>query len=327
MLASIDPSLLVRVVAVDNASTDGTADFLAANFPQVELVRCSSNGGFAGGNNAGWEYLLKRYPNLHYVALLNQDTIVHAGWLTALVEYLDSRPMVACAQSKLMLHPKTDKFNTAGNVSHFLGFGLTTACGQVDHGQFDRHRHLGLVSGASMILRVSAVARTGLFDPAFFAYLEDADLSWKLRQLGYEAAYVPQSVVFHKYNFKDDWRHYYLLERNRWLLLVTYYKTATLLLLLPALLVMEAGQFYFAWRTGVLDQKLRACAFFFRRDNLRRLARRRLQAQRRRLIGDKRFTEPFVGEVESEELTSPLLRLANPLLAAYWTAARWLICW
>jgi GT2 family glycosyltransferase len=328
VLGSDDGPLNVRCVVVDNASSDGSAEWVAGRFPGVELIRRRENLGFAGGNNVGWEHIHRRYPNVQYIALLNQDTVVRSGWLAALVAHLEKRPTVACAQSKVMLHPRVDCLNTAGNVSHFLGFGFTTACGERDCGQFQQHRSLGLASGAAMIVRADAIERAGLFDDVFFAYLEDADLSWKLRQLGYDLAYVPRSVVFHKYNFKRDWRHYFLLERNRWLLLGTYYKTATLLLLLPALAAMEAGQLYFAWRAGVWKEKLRAYGYFMRRSNLLLLARRRQAAQRRRRVSDRRFTEPFVSRVEFTELTSPLLRrLANPCLAAYWAIARRLIYW
>jgi GT2 family glycosyltransferase len=328
LLASNEAPFSLRIVVLDNASTDGSADFVAQNFPAVDLIRLQSNLGFAGGNNAGWEWIRDHYPKTRYLALLNQDTIVHSGWAEELARYLETHPIAGAGQAKLMLHPQTDRFNTAGNVSHFLGFGFTTACGDRDTGQFAKRRRLGLASGAAMMIRADAIDRVGLFDPAFFAYLEDADLSWKLRQLGYELAFIPTSVVEHKYQFKSDWSHYFLLERNRWLLLGTYYKTATLLLLLPALAAMEAGQIYFSWRAGVLREKLRAYGYFFNRKNLRHLLERRKHAQRRRIVGDRQFTHPFVGSADFSELSSPLLRrVANPLFSAYWTMARRLMLW
>ncbi|HUB26203.1 MAG TPA: glycosyltransferase family 2 protein [Tepidisphaeraceae bacterium] len=328
VLASDESPYHLRVVVVDNASADGSAELVAREFPNVDLIRCRANLGFAGGNNVGWEHIRRAYPRVRYVGLLNQDTVVRSGWMATLARFMDARPIVGSAQAKVLLHPQTDLFNTAGNVSHFLAFGFTTACGEPDRGQYNCDRSLGLVSGAAMAVRADAISRAGLFDSDFFSYLEDADLSWKLRQLGYELAYVPQSVVFHKYQFKRDWRHYFLLERNRWLLLGTYYKTATLVLLLPAAVLMEFGQIYFAWRNGLLPQKFRAWSFFLNRRNQVRLARRRRAAQQRRLIGDRSFIAPFVATVESNELRGPVLRrLANPFFGAYWAAARSLICW
>jgi len=328
ILASDDSPFVRRIVVVDNASTDGSADFLAAEFPQITLLRGAKNLGFAGGNNLGWDYIRTNLPAVQYLALLNQDTVVKSGWLAELASFMESRPVIAAAQARLMLHPRTDIFNSAGNISHFLGFGFTTQFGSPDSGSPQPWRRLGFVSGAAVLLRTDALHRTGLFDPAFFAYLEDADLSWKLRQLGYDLAYVPASVVYHKYEFKADWSHYYLLERNRWLLVATYYQMATLLLLLPALAAMEIGQFYFAWRNKILRQKLRAWRYLLDRPNLRHLSRRRTLAQNRRLISDSRFTAPFIGSAHFPELKSPLLRhLANPAFATYWNLARRLIAW
>ena len=95
VLGSDDGPLKVRFVVVDNASSDGSAQWVAGRFGRVDLVRRRENLGFAGGNNAGWEYIRRRYPKVQYIALLNQDTVVQTGWLAALVAHLEKRPTVA----------------------------------------------------------------------------------------------------------------------------------------------------------------------------------------------------------------------------------------
>jgi len=327
VLASGDGEICRHVVVVDNASTDGSDEILC-EFPQVHVVRSSTNLGFAGGNNVGWEFIRGAFPGVQYVALLNQDTLVRSGWLGALVWHLEGRPVVGCAQAKVMLHPRTDAFNTAGNESHYLGFGFTSGYGQTDAGQFDRVAPVGFCSGAGMIVRADAIRRAGLFDETFFAYLEDADLSWKLRQLGYDAVFVPEAVVYHKYTFKGDYGNYFFLERNRWLLLATYYKAGTILLLLPPMMAMELGQLYFAWRHGVLGAKLQAYQYFLNRSNVQRLVQRRTQAQRRRRISDREFTARFTSAANFPELKSRVLKyVGNPLMTAYWKFARRVMSW
>ncbi len=106
------------------------------------------------------------------------------------------------------------------------------------------------------MLRMAALAQTGLFDEQFYMYLEDADLGWKLRQCGWEVCAVPASVVRHKYEPNAPTKYYRHLERNRWLLLLTYYKWRTLLLLSPALVAMEMGQVLYAMMQRSLMQKL-----------------------------------------------------------------------
>ena len=328
VLASGDEGIETHVVVVDNASTDGSAEYVARHFPQVELVRSEVNRGFAGGNNLGWEYIRKKYPELDYLVLLNQDTIVAAGWLGPMAAFLADHPRAGCVQPKLLMHPRTELFNSAGNRSHFLGFGFVGRCGQPDRGQLTAPEEIGFASGAAMMIRAELVRRFGLFDPVMFMYLEDADLCWRLRQAGFSSHVVPDSVVYHKYDFPDRSRYYYYLERNRWWVLLTYYRLATLALLAPALALMELGQWLFAAAHGLAGQKLRSYLFFTRPGALAALIRRRRRARRRRALSDRRFTAVFCGEIDFPALASPLLcHVANPLLKAYWAVARRLMFW
>ena len=143
-------------------------------------------------------------------------------------------------------------------------------------------REIDFPSGAATVIRRQAIGDQPLLDDEFFLYLEDAELGWRLRQLGFRIDYVPTAVVWHQYAFHHDYRFYFFLERNRWYLLAMYYKTPTLLLILPAIVAMEIGQLYFAWRNRVLGEKLKACAFFFDSSNLSNLLARRRLAQTRR---------------------------------------------
>ena len=144
-----DPDIDASIILIDNASTDSSADFVQRQFPQVELIRLNENCGFAGGINAGWEYARRRFPNLQYVAAINQDIIAQSGWLATLARHLRDHPSTAAVQPKVLLWPQKDRFNTAGNRSHFLGFGLVTAYGQLDAGSFNQSREIDFPSGAA----------------------------------------------------------------------------------------------------------------------------------------------------------------------------------
>jgi GT2 family glycosyltransferase len=325
---SADGPVTRRIVVVDNASADGTVEYLRAEFPEVACVAAAENLGFAGGNNLGWEYIQEHWPQADYVCLLNQDTVVADGWLRPLVQYLEQHPAVGCVQPKLCLYPETNRINTTGNRSHYLGFGFMTHYGELDQGQFEQPASIQHASGAALMVRTALLRRLGLFESFLFMYLEDTELGWKLRQVGAEIMLVPQSRVYHKYQFKSSHRYYYYLERNRWWLLLVYYRLATLLLLMPALLLMEAGQLAFASWHGCLRDKLRSYAFFLVPRNLRLLWTRRRQVQSRRLISDRQFLSPSLGAIDFPELDNVLIRwVANPLLGAYWSVAKRLIFW
>jgi GT2 family glycosyltransferase len=328
LLESGDTGIQTRIIVADNASDDGSADFISQQFPAVELLRLRANVGFTGGINAGWEYARRKFPEAAYIAILNQDIIARAGWLAALVSHLQLNPGIAAVQPKVLLWPQKDCFNTAGNQSHFLGFGLVTAYGQPDTGAFDHPREIDFPSGAATVIRRQSLGDQPPLYDLFFLYLEDAELGWRLRQLGLRIDYVPAAAVWHQYAFHHDYRFYFFLERNRWYLLAMYYKTPTLLLLMPAIAAMEVGQLYFAWRNGVLGQKFRACAFFLDSSNLSKLLVRRRVAQARRRISDREFVRHFTAEVDLPELHSKVLRyIGNPLLRAYWRSVRPLIFW
>jgi GT2 family glycosyltransferase len=327
-LAKSQEAEATHVIVVDNASSDGSAEWVRSEFPEVTVLGMGANLGFAAANNRGWEFAQREAAEAQYIFLLNQDTIVEPSALVALVDYLDAHAEVGAVQAKLLLHPETDRVNTLGNDLHYLGFGLPSAYRELDDGRFETPQAITYPSGAAVLIRASVLRDLGLFEDAMFMYLEDADLGCKLRQAGYEVHVVPAARVYHKYRFNRGFRFYYELERNRWWLLLVYYRWRTLLLLLPAITFMEAGQWIFALSRGLATAKLRSYAFFWRPSNLRMILGLRRQARERRKLSDREFLSQSLGKIESPELTSPLLRyVANPLLAAYWAVARRLLWW
>lgn len=328
VLASDDGDLQRYVVVVDNASTDGSPDLVQERFPSVELIDTGTNSGFAGGNNIGWAAIRKWHPEVRYLALLNQDTRVSSGWLRELAHYLDEHPGAGAVQPKIMLYNEPQRINTLGNQSHFLGFGFMTGYGHIDLAGYEIPGRITYASGAAVMFRSELLVRVGLFDDEYFAYLEDAEICWKLRQIGSSTHLVPQSVIYHKHSPTAPFRHYFLLERNRYLLLLTYYKLWTLLLLFPALVLMELGQWMFSLRHGLLRERQQVIRYFLRTANQRRIWNLRRIAQTRRLISDREFLSEFSGTLQFEAIENPLLRyVGNPLLRVYWSLVRRLMFW
>jgi GT2 family glycosyltransferase len=321
-----DATLDARVFVVDNAPPHADAHAIAARHPHVTIIRSEVNRGFAGGNNFGWQHIQSAWPQAQYLCLLNQDTLVTPGWLARLVAVLQQRPEVAAVQPRLTQHPAVDRINSAGNVSHFLGFTYCRGNGQADGPEFARPIDIDCPSGAAVLLRCDVIRQIGLFDEAMFLYLEDAELGWRVRFTGRRNAYEPASVVHHRYSPAAPIKAYFLLERNRWWLLGCYYRTWTLLLLLPALVMMEFGQLLFAASQGLLGEKVRAMRWFLAGANRAALGERRQQIQALRQLSDRAFTAPFTGRIELPGSTPALLRLiGNPIFSAYWAIVRHLL--
>ncbi|MCC6191178.1 MAG: glycosyltransferase family 2 protein, partial [Anaerolineales bacterium] len=184
-----------EVIVVDNASADGSADWVAARYGhdrRVRLLRQTANLGFGGGCNAG---LAQARGDV--LVLLNQDTEVRPDWLAALVDALAAGPAIGIAGSKALYPDGTlqhagGHIDTQGNGSH-LGYR------RPDQGQFDRPADVDYVTGASLALRRDLYDAIGGFDEGFGqAYCEDMDLCLRARAAGWRVVYAPRSVLVHK---------------------------------------------------------------------------------------------------------------------------------
>jgi GT2 family glycosyltransferase len=206
-----------RVVVVDNASTDGTHAFLAAEHPEVTVVRTPENLGFAGGVAAGLESV-----QTPYVALLNNDAAAESGWLAALVAHLEAHPEAAAVTSRMLLADRPDTLNNTGVVLHADGRGADRGLGDPLTAWTEPGEVFGF-SGGAALLRTETLREVGGFPREFFLYYEDTDVSWRLRLAGWTVRYEPAAVVRHQHSATVDQRSEIFAfsnERNRLLMLL-----------------------------------------------------------------------------------------------------------
>jgi GT2 family glycosyltransferase len=205
-----------RVLVVDNASTDGTAEAVRARFPQVRLLRTEENLGFAGGVQAGLAVV-----DTPLVALLNNDAVADADWLARAVDALDAHPQAAAVTSLLLLADVTPPtVNNAGVVLTDDGYGADRGLGE-PAGDYAEPAEVFGFSGGAAVLRTAAVRAVGGFPAPFFLYYEDTDTSWRLRRAGWSIRYEPSAIVQHRHAATADRtseRFAYWNERNRLLM-------------------------------------------------------------------------------------------------------------
>lgn len=189
------------VVVVDNASSDGSVNYLAEHYPQVELIFLPDNGGYSGGYNEGLEQLKGRFE---YYLLLNSDVKVSADWDLEMVRYLDKNPSIAAAQPKIISMVEEGAFDYAGAAGGFLdGIGYPYCRGRILHsieldlGQYDAPVSVDWASGACFCVRAAVFHAHQGFDPIFFAHMEEIDLCWRLRNSGYVISANPAVAIYH----------------------------------------------------------------------------------------------------------------------------------
>lgn len=182
-----------ETIVVDNGSTDGSAEWIAGEYPQVVQERLDSNHGFAAANNIGFGL-----ARAELVATLNNDAIPDPNWLHSLVQAAQEHPEAGSFGSRIVLDRDPNIIDSAGVVTDVLGIA------------WDRHNAepvgvdtageiFGACAGAALY-RKALLDATGGFDASFFAYLEDVDLAWRARWLGWTARYVPEARVVHAHS-------------------------------------------------------------------------------------------------------------------------------
>lgn len=181
-----------EVLFVDNASTDGSADFVEANYPEVKVLRSEANLGYGGGNNLG-----AGVARGDFLVFLNHDTYVAENFLGELVAAMHRDASVGIAQSKILMASDPKIIETVGAFLTRTGVWVHPHRGESDDGNAQPPARILGACGTCMVIRSQVFRQLGGFDPDFVVYYDDADLSWRARMLGHEVVCVPSSVIYH----------------------------------------------------------------------------------------------------------------------------------
>lgn len=188
-----------EIWVADNGSTDNSIGFLEKEYPSVKILPFDKNYGFTGGYNKAL-----RQIEVEYFVLLNSDIEVTASWLEPLVSFMDANPDVAACAPKLLSFSQRTEFEYAGASGGFIDkFGFPFCRGRIlgeietDNGQYDDTRDTFWATGACMFVRSKVFLEAGGLDEDFFAHMEEIDLCWRMKNMGYRIAIVPQSAVYH----------------------------------------------------------------------------------------------------------------------------------
>jgi GT2 family glycosyltransferase len=182
------------VIVVDNASKDGSPEWVKENYPAVRLIQNEANLGFGKANMIGIQAGCSPL-----VALLNSDTKVTPGWLVSLVQGIQEDESIAAVCSKLLFMRNPRVLNSAGGGMNFVGYGYDMGIFEIDNGRFDQKKEVFFPCAAACLLKKSALQEVGGFDEHFFMYHEDVDLGWRFHLMGYSIRYVPTSIVYHAF--------------------------------------------------------------------------------------------------------------------------------
>lgn len=204
-----------RLLVVDNASSDGTEAALRARHDTaVDYVRNAANLLYAGGMNVGLEWAMQEGSD--FVLLMNNDTLVERGMLSALVARAAADPRIAAVGPKIYYHARPERLWFAGGeLSLWRGWPRHRGLRELDLGQHDRSRDVDYLTGCALLVRTEVLAEVGLLDTSFAMYAEDADWCLRARSRGYRLVYEPAARMWHKVSASAGARSLYKI-RRRW---------------------------------------------------------------------------------------------------------------
>lgn len=232
-----------EVLLADNASSDGSAEWVGEHFPEVKVIALDKNYGYCGGNNRG-----AKHARGDILVFLNNDVKVEPDWLSRLEDCFHSHPYTAI-QPKMLSYEQPGQFEYAGAAGGFLDkYGYPFCRGRLfdfieqDHGQYNDQAPVLWASGAALAIRREYFFELSGFDEDFEFHMEEIDLCWQLWNRGYKVGFCADSVVYHLGGGSlpmGSPRKVYYNYRNNLVMLLKNYSTLSLWTRLPVRIFMD----------------------------------------------------------------------------------------
>lgn len=244
----------LEVILIDNNSTDNSQTECKEKFPGVKLIQNNTNVGLSA-RNLGIEN-----ANGEYIVFLDSDTVVDRNWLNVLLDSFKKNGK-GLYQPKLIEKNNKNVINSAGNMINVFGLGFSRGKGENDEGKYDKFQTTSYTSGACTFSSLEIIKKIGKIDEIFFAYHDDLDFGWRGWLLGIPSYYEPRSIVYHFGSPTLKWsgKKFFYLERNRWICILTLYSTKTQIKMLPFLIILEIGIFFYLLSKGYGRSKISSC--------------------------------------------------------------------
>lgn len=238
-----------KVYVVDNASTDGSVEYLRESFPWVTVIEAADNLGTAEGSNLG----VRNTPG-EYVVLMSNDIKVDKDCLENLLKAIESDSRVGICTAKLVKYApnkNTGRYliDNAGGIIDKFAFPIMLRSNEINDESQRTVEEVFFSCGGGFIIIRELFERAGGFDRRYFTLGDDIDLSWRLRMMGYKIVVNHSAIIFHKVSatlgviFAKSQRRYWS-ERNSFRSILKNYELATLIKILPqylSLLSLEAA--------------------------------------------------------------------------------------
>lgn len=318
---------------VDNVSGDETCERIRSeilprageDLPEVLFLPQEKNEGWAAGCNVGIREALAR--GYEYVYLLNNDAKLDPHAIEEVVKDAESDATIGAVQSLLLLWKDPERVNATGGAIHVAGFGYVRDNGKkVSDMQDAFPREIAYTSGAASLYRARVFQELGFFESFFFMYHDDLEFGMRLQLAGWKNVLCPSSIAYHDYAFHRSMKKFFWMERNRLLVLFSYFRRKTLLFLFPLLMLVEIGLWFTAILGGWGREKLRVVFSLCTPASWKFVRAKRRELSGIRRITDRELLRLWTGVIADQPTISPLVRLlGNPVGKFYVAFLRYVL--
>lgn len=329
------PKDRLQLILIPAGSPDGIREDIETqvlprsgkDLPETILLDDGQNRGFAGNNNPGMARALE--TGADYIFLHNGDLKLTPEAITEAVAVAEASVEIGSVESLVCYWHEPEKVNIAGCAFHVAGYGYALGNGQkLSDLSLVSGQEIAYASGAAVLYRAEALRRVGLLEEGFFMYHEDLELGLRLRLAGYKNVLATKSLAYHDYAFSRNPKKFAWMELYRQVVVLAYYRPATLLLFAPLLIAIEVGSWLMAWRGGWLRAKFWAAREWLKPRTWKLVWTMRKRAQGLRVIPDRELLKHVVGKIEHQEVMNPWLeRVINPAVDEAFQAGRKVVFW
>jgi GT2 family glycosyltransferase len=319
-LASLDAAGCdhARLLIVDVASTDGTAQWLREVCPAVRVRTLEKNDGPSPGRNVGI-----RETSQPYVFLMDADVQVRPDTVQRLRAAMAEDRAIKIGSPIVVHAGAPDTIQYAGGSLHFICEAINPWLDRPLAERGTAHEDVGVAPTCGLLLDRDAAIGVGLFDERYFIGKEDGDFTHRVRLAGYRILELPDALVLHQSRPRGSWLFYYQI-RNRWHFMLKNYQWRTLIAILPCLAIHEPLQMVMLHASGHGRTYWKAVRGLVAM--LPDLRRDRALTARIRVVPDRALLRSDRLIVREEFLRNPLVRFGKAsyerFLSAYWSLVR-----
>jgi len=269
-----------EVILVDNASDDGSLEFVKTSFTNKRLVLIGNK---ENNYSKGLNYGIERKGS--YIAYFNNDIEVDKLYLKEMISFLEANQKVGLAQGKLLSYCNHSQIDSVGETMDLFGNSCSIGGGETDHAQYEACAEMLSASGSACVIRRSVLALVGGYDPQYHIGYEDMDLALRVWFSGFSVMYIPKAKVYHmrgKTDLSNEVRLLcrYHFNKNRIATIIKNYDPRSMFVALAVLLLLYILMLFVEALKDKNALPLRIKSLFWNLKHLKRLYVMRRGTQR-----------------------------------------------